>query len=209
MGLTPAAARSTRVDSSQITMSSTFGPNATLYYTLDGSDPDYTAIPYSGPFTLTNSATLRAIAYNPAYTGSAEAAPIYLQVLPTYPLSVSTTGGGSVSISPAPYAGGGLYLGNTIVTLTATPSNGWLFVGWTGDITATTNVTTLVMDQPHAVQAVFQIMADVHAFCRHTGRRQRHCFPGSLHRREPLPEQHRCHPHGHALQRLVIRRMDR
>jgi uncharacterized repeat protein (TIGR02543 family) len=147
----------TRVDSSQITMSSTFGPDAGIYYTLDGSNPDFTATPYSGAFTLTNSATIRAIAYNPAYTVSAEAAPIYLQVWPTYPLSATATGGGSISVSPAPYGAGNLYVSNTIVTLTATPSNGWLFVGWTGDSTATTNVTTVVMDQPRAVQALFQI----------------------------------------------------
>jgi uncharacterized repeat protein (TIGR02543 family) len=146
-----------RVDLSQITMSSTFGPNAGIYYTLDGSKPDFTATPYSGTFTLTNSATLRAIGYNPAYTASAEAAPIYLQVSPLYPLSASTPGGGSIGISPAPYAGANLYLSNTLVTLTATPSNGWLFAGWTGDSTASTNVTTILMDQPRAVQALFQI----------------------------------------------------
>jgi len=146
-----------RVDLSQITMSSTFGPNAGIYYTLDGSKPDFTATPYSGAFTLTNSATLRAIGYNPAYTASAEAAPIYLQVSPLYPLSASTSGGGSITLSPAPYAGANLYLSNTLVTLTATPSNGWLFAGWTGDSTASTNVTTIVMDQPRAVQALFQI----------------------------------------------------
>ena len=57
-------------------MSSTFGPSAHIYYTLDGSQPDFTAPPYSGAFTLTNSATIRAIAYNSAYTDWAEAAPI-------------------------------------------------------------------------------------------------------------------------------------
>jgi uncharacterized repeat protein (TIGR02543 family) len=145
-----------RVDLSQITMSSTFGPNAGIYYTLDGSKPDFTALPYSGAFTLANSATIRAIAYNLAYTASAEAAPIDLQIWPTYPLSVSTPDGGNVTVSPAPYAAGNLYVSNTVVTLTATPSNGWLFVGWTGDSTVTNNVTTVMMDQPRAVQAIFQ-----------------------------------------------------
>ena len=46
----------------QVTMSSTFGSDADLYYTLDGTVPDFTAIPYTGPFTLTSSATIRAIA---------------------------------------------------------------------------------------------------------------------------------------------------
>jgi len=149
-----------RVDLSQVTMSSAFSPNASIYYTLDGSQPDFTARSYSRAFTLTNSATIRAIAYNSSYTDWAEAAPIYVQIWPTYPLSVSTSDGGSVSVSPAAYSGTNLYLSNTVVTLTATPSNGWVFVGWTGDITATnatTNATTVVMDQPRAVQALFQV----------------------------------------------------
>jgi uncharacterized repeat protein (TIGR02543 family) len=148
-----------RVDSSRITMIGGFGSGAGIYYTLDGSDPDFTAMPYSGTFTLTNSATIRAIAYNLAFTDWAEAAPIYLQIWPTYPLSADTPGGGSVTVSPAPYAAGNLYVSNTLVTLTATPSNGWYFVGWTGDSTATTNVTTVVVDQPRAVQALFQVLA--------------------------------------------------
>jgi trimeric autotransporter adhesin len=149
-----------RVDSSQVTMSSAFSTNAPIYYTLDGSNPDFTALPYSSAFTLTNSATIRAIAYNSSYTDWAEAAPIYVQVWPTYSLSVNTSGSGSVSVSPAAYSGTNLYLSNTVVTLTATPSNGWLFVRWKGDITATnvtTNVTTVVIDQPRDVQALFQV----------------------------------------------------
>ncbi len=48
-----------------------------------------------------------------------------------------------------------LYVTNTVVVLTATPSNGWSFIRWTGDSIASTNVTTVLMDQPRAVQAVF------------------------------------------------------
>jgi uncharacterized repeat protein (TIGR02543 family) len=74
---------------------------------------------------------------------------------PLYPLSASAPGGGGVSVSPAAYSGGNLYLSNTPVTLTATASNGWTFIGWTGDIAASTNVVTVVMNQPLKVQAVF------------------------------------------------------
>jgi hypothetical protein len=146
-----------RVDSSRVAMSGPFGPNAGIYYTLDGSKPDFTALPYSGAFTLSNSTTIRAIAYNLAYTDSVEAAPIYLRIWPVYPLTNSITGGGSVSVSPVPYTVGNLYVSNTVVTLTATPSNGWWFVGWTGDSTATNNLTTILMDRPRAVQAIFEI----------------------------------------------------
>lgn len=144
-----------RGDWSEISMSSAFGSNAEIYYTLDGSQPDFTAVPYSGSFLLTNSATIRAIAYNFAYTDWAEAAPINVQILATYPLSASTPGGGSISIVPAPYSAGNLYFSNAVVTLTATASNGWSFVRWTGDSTATANVTRIIMDGPRTVQALF------------------------------------------------------
>ncbi|MCU0782511.1 MAG: chitobiase/beta-hexosaminidase C-terminal domain-containing protein [Verrucomicrobia bacterium] len=131
------------------------GSGAAIYFTLDGSSPDFTDIPYTGPFTLTSSATIRAIAYNAAYTDSAEAAPITVQIAPTYPLAASTPGGGSVSVSPAAYSDGNRYVSNTVVTLTATPASGWSFLHWTGDSSETTNVTTVLMDRPRAVQAVF------------------------------------------------------
>jgi hypothetical protein len=49
----------TGVDVSQISMSSTFGKAGHIYYSLDGSEPDFTAIPYLTPISLSNSATLR------------------------------------------------------------------------------------------------------------------------------------------------------
>jgi hypothetical protein len=144
-----------RIATSQISMTSTFGTNANVYYTLDKSRPDFTKTAYTGPFTLTNSAAIRAIAYNSAYTDSAEAAPINVLVTPVYPLAAATPGGGSINISPAPYSGTNSYVSNTVVTLTATASNSWSFMGWTGDSTATTNIITLPMNGPRTVEALF------------------------------------------------------
>jgi hypothetical protein len=144
-----------RTNASQIRMTSKFGLDAEIYYTLDGSEPDFTAIPYSGAFTLTYSATIRAIAYNFAYSDWAEAAPIALQISPVFPLSAGSPGGSGIIVSPLGYDGGNLYLSNTVVTLTAIPSNSWTFSSWAGDSSDTTNITTVVMDQPRAVQALF------------------------------------------------------
>jgi hypothetical protein len=47
-------------------------PNASIFYTTDGSDPDDESIPYSGPFVLTQSATVKAI----AFSGSLDPSPI-------------------------------------------------------------------------------------------------------------------------------------
>ena len=40
------------------------GGEASIYYTLDGSEPDSTATRYTGPFPLERSATIKAISYN-------------------------------------------------------------------------------------------------------------------------------------------------
>jgi hypothetical protein len=143
----------TRVASSQITMTNT-GSGNFIFYTLDGTAPEFTSNPYNGPFPLTNSAVINAIAYNSAYTASALAAPIFVEIPPVYPLVAGTAGGGAIAASPPPNGGVG-YISNTVVSLTATPSNGWSFIDWTGDSTGTTNVITLLMNEPHAAQAVF------------------------------------------------------
>jgi hypothetical protein len=143
----------TRVASAQISMSSTFGGN--IYYTLDGSAPDFLSIPYHGIFHLTQTTTIRALAYDSAYVSSAEAAPITVQIVPIYKLTSSTPGGGSMSVSPAPYSGSNLFLGNTTVTITATPSNGWSFLGWLGDAAGLNPMATLTMTRDMTVQALF------------------------------------------------------
>ncbi len=72
---------------------------------------------------------------------------------PTYTLTVviTPTGAGSVEQSSS-----GPYLPGTVVTLTATPTTGWQFVGWSGDLTGTTNPDSLVMDGNKTVTALFE-----------------------------------------------------
>jgi alpha-tubulin suppressor-like RCC1 family protein len=145
----------TRTNTAQITISNGFGADAPLYYTLDGSNPDFTAFQYLSPFALTNRAIIRAIGYNAAYTQWAEAPPVNVEVVPIYPLAATTPGGGSISISPAPFSGTNLYVGSALVTLTATPSNGWSFIGWMGDTNTTSSLITLSLDGPRSAQAIF------------------------------------------------------
>ena len=144
-----------RTNTSQITMSSSFGPNANIYYTLDGSAPSYLSIPYNGAFQLGTTATIRALAYDSAYLSSAEAAPITVQITPIYPLTATTPGGGSLSFSPAPYSGGNLFVSNTLLTITATPSNGWSFLGWLGDASGSSPVAAVLMNRDMVVEALF------------------------------------------------------
>ena len=150
-----------RTNLAQITMNNTFAAGATLFYTLDGSDPTINGVHYAGMFTLSNSAVLRAIAYDSTYTNWAEAAPVTVQVRPVYSLSATTPGGGAVSVVPPPDGPGNNYVSNAVVTLTASPSPGWSFLGWTGDSKDTTNVIAVLLNRPRAVQAIFGTSLDL------------------------------------------------
>ncbi len=63
--------------------------------------------------------------------------------------------GGSVSVNLAPNCNGTKYTAGTVVTLTAKPSSGYHFVGWSGDASGSTNPTTVTMDSNKTVTAEF------------------------------------------------------
>lgn len=67
----------------------------------------------------------------------------------TYTLTTSTIGSGSVT-------SGGLYNDGDTVTITATPSPGWHFVGWTGACAEGPNPFTVTMDANKSCTAVFE-----------------------------------------------------
>ena len=144
-----------RTNRSQITMSSTFGSGANIYYTVDGSPPSYLSIPYQGSFQIGRTATIRALAYDPVYLSWAEAAPITVQIWPIYPLTTTTPGGGALRSSPPPYSGANFFVSNTIVAVAATPSAGWSFLGWLGDASGPSSVASLLMNRDMAVEALF------------------------------------------------------
>ena len=65
-----------------------------------------------------------------------------------YTLATSATNG-SIEMNPP----GGVYTNGTVVTLTATPSNGYTFASWSGDLTGSTNPATITMTGNKSVQA--------------------------------------------------------
>jgi hypothetical protein len=69
-------------------------------------------------------------------------------------LSVTTSGQGSVSLSPP----GGSYDAGTVVTLTATPAPGFAFAGWSGDLAGSANPASLTLDADKSVTATFVAM---------------------------------------------------
>ena len=72
---------------------------------------------------------------------------------PTYSLIVNIIGSGTVS------PGSGSYAAGTPITLTANPSAGWNFSGWSGDITGATingNTITFTLNSNKNITATFQ-----------------------------------------------------
>jgi uncharacterized repeat protein (TIGR02543 family) len=74
-----------------------------------------------------------------------------------FPLTVSELppGSGTVTLDPP----GGSYNSGTSVTVTAAPTAGWSFDGWTGDLTGSVNPETVVVDAPKTVTANFTSLA--------------------------------------------------
>ena len=70
-------------------------------------------------------------------------------------LTLAATTGGSVSASPAPT--GGYYIDGAVVTITATESAGYMFTGWSGAATVTTNPLSVTMDSDKSITANFKL----------------------------------------------------
>ncbi|HTI69873.1 MAG TPA: chitobiase/beta-hexosaminidase C-terminal domain-containing protein, partial [Candidatus Limnocylindria bacterium] len=149
----------TNGDSASVTIQTSF-TNASIYYSLDGTEPTIGGpLTYDGAFTVTTNATVRALSVNLDDFSTAESDPVSIVVVPSYPLLLTTAGGGTVTKLPSVAR----YLSNSVVTITATPSQGWTFLGWTGDTdgllggsvsnSGTTN--TIVIHRTRSVQAVF------------------------------------------------------
>jgi hypothetical protein len=99
--LSPASG--TYVTSVTVTISDST-PGATIYYTIDGSTPTTSSTPYTGPFTVTQTTTVKAMAAASGMLNSGVASGTY-----TIQQQVATP-----TFSPA----GATYLGSVSVTLT-------------------------------------------------------------------------------------------
>jgi uncharacterized repeat protein (TIGR02543 family) len=78
--------------------------------------------------------------------------------VPTYPLAIHSTEGGDVTTSvdnPA-NASEGLYEEGALVTLTAAPKPGFLFIGWSGDVTSSANPLKLTVNGSKTLTANFK-----------------------------------------------------
>jgi predicted outer membrane repeat protein len=77
-------------------------------------------------------------------------------LLPTYILTTQTAGNGSGTMTRAPNQP--TYFAGTVVTLTAVPSVGSKFAGWSGAVGGMTSSVTITMDANKSVTATFDLM---------------------------------------------------
>ncbi|MFQ5855276.1 MAG: NosD domain-containing protein, partial [Anaerolineae bacterium] len=73
----------------------------------------------------------------------------------TLTTNLNPSTGGSVNLSPQPNCGGDTYLENTDVQLTASPSSGYTFDGWSGDASGLNNPVSIVMNGNKSITANF------------------------------------------------------
>jgi len=124
-----------------------------------GTAVTLTATPASG-YTFTNwsgactgTSTTCQLTVNAA--GSATAV---FTAVPTYALTVATTGSGSVGASPAGTACGtgcSSFASGTSVTLTATPASGYTFTAWGGACSGSSSTCAVAMTAAKSVSATF------------------------------------------------------
>ncbi len=126
-------------------------PNGAVFYTLDGTSPGLTSKRYSGRLTLTKSGIIRAVAYTADFSQSIEAEPVTIVVTPSYKVTVTTAGGGTVGLD----ATSGTYASNSVARLTATASPGWSFLSWTGSTNSSLANLDVLVDGPKSLQASF------------------------------------------------------
>ena len=76
------------------------------------------------------------------------------ELIPIYTLTVATSEGGTVSTE------GGEYEEGTEVTITATPDEGYEFVGWTGAIESTELEIQILVNEAKTISAVFSLITN-------------------------------------------------
>ncbi len=113
---------------------------ASAGYTFSGWSGDLTGT--TNPATITMDSNKTVVANFTQTTGSGSY---------TLSINVSPQGAGTVSLNPS----GGTYTAGTQVTLTAVANSGYVFSSWSGDLTGTTNPTTIIMDSNKSVTANF------------------------------------------------------
>ena len=108
---------------------------ATIYYTVDGTEPTTSSAVYEGAITVSETATLKAMAVKAGMLNSAVATATYT-IVPLYSITVDgNIEHGTVTVSDTVAEAG------ATITLTATPATGYHFGAW--NVTSTLGAVTV------------------------------------------------------------------
>jgi len=121
----------------------TIYPSGRVVTTTAVPNPGYTFIKWSNARSTTANPT------NVQMTGNKTLVAEF--AFTGYTLTTSTSGSGTVTKSPNQAA----YSNNSVVTLTATPSAGWTFIGWSGDLSGNTNPVAVTLNSNRNITAIF------------------------------------------------------
>lgn len=128
---------------------------ATIRYTLDGSDPAVTGVTYTGPFTLTQTTTVKALATKTGCEPSAPVATTYSITVTRLVVTPSAGANGTISPNTPQTVDVG-----TSLTFTAAPATGYLVDRWylDGALVQTGGSQYLLANitSNHAVQVTFK-----------------------------------------------------
>lgn len=119
-----------------------FGEVITLTAT---AGPDYSFVSWTGDVESTNNPLTLTVTGDTVLTAT-------FGLDQQYTLDVSTVGQGTVTVAPQRER----YAEGELVTLTAAPSLGHRFIGWSGDAGGSTNPLTIAMNGNKAIVATFQ-----------------------------------------------------
>jgi hypothetical protein len=125
-----------------------WAPRETVFYTTDGSTPDFTSALFTGGFDVSTSTTVRVIAYDSEFN-STEAGPVRISFW--FSLTTDASRGGTVTLDSVD----GVYPSGATAHAIAVPDAGWQFLNWTNDAGGTNPVLNVTMDRRRSIRAVF------------------------------------------------------
>lgn len=99
---------------------------------------------------------------NVTMTGPRNLQAIFVQT--SFPLTVSSPGGGSITTNGQTMTSTTFFPLGTAVNLTAVPSNGWSFIRWTGGTNSTANPLSVTINQTNNIQAIFGTTVSTSSF---------------------------------------------
>lgn len=117
----------------------TVTPGAAIYYTTDGSVPDINATYYTGPFALTDSATVRAITIAPGYINSGITTVTYTVTHPQVDTPIFVIQDAANIVDNVEFTPVGDYFWSSIVVALSTPTSGATIYYTTDGSTPTTS----------------------------------------------------------------------